>query len=174
MDRHVKLLICGIFLIFISTILTSYFGVLRGIYVLLANLTVLLPWLSLVFLESSGKAKEFQSKVIFLFLGMFIALLLIGTSFWKVETHFGHIVEVFVVFMMFPIAVLIFKRRLSKRGKKLLYSAETTREPWGFQWLANISIALKSPESTWVFICLLPAIIGGCLTYRAVTAVEKE
>ena len=155
-------------------ILTSYFGISRGIYVLSANLAVLLPWLSLIFLGSSGKAKEFQSKVIFLFLGMFIALLLtLGLVFGRWKLVLG-LIEVFVVFMMFPIAVLIFKRRLSKRGKKLLYSAETAKELWGFQWLANISIAFKAPEPVHVFICLLPAIIGGYLIYRAVTAVEKE
>ncbi|WP_297067490.1 hypothetical protein, partial [Thermococcus sp.] len=73
-----------------------------------------------------------------------------------------------------PTIVLIFKRKLSTKGKELLYSAETMRELWGFQWLANISIALKSPEPVYVFTCLLPAIIGGYLIYRAVTAVEKE
>ncbi len=174
MDRHIKLLICGILSIFISTVLTSYFGVLRGIYVLLANLAVLLPWLILIALGSSGKAKEFQSRIIFLLLGMFIALLLmLGLIFGRWEPILG-IVEVYLAFMMFPIAVLIFKRKLSTKGKELMYPAETTRELWGFQWLANISIALKSPEPVHVFTCLLPAIIGGYLTYEAFTAIEKE
>lgn len=154
-------------------ILTSYFGISRGIYVLSANLAVLLPWLSLIFLGSSGKAKEFQGKLIFLFLGMFIALLLIlGLVFGRWKLVLG-LIEVFVAFMIFPTIVLIFKRKLSTKGKELLYSAETAKELWGFQWLANISMALKSPEPMYVFICLLPAIIGGYLTYRAFTAVDK-
>jgi len=174
MERALREVLYGIILLFISSALVSYFGVLRGVYVLSANLAVLLPWLCLMVLGSSGRAKEFQSRAVSLLSAMFfVSLLILGPGFerWDVVLD---IVEVFAACMMFPVVVLIVKWRLSKRGKEIRYPAKTTKELWGFQWVANISIALKAPNPVRIFIFLLPAIMGGYMIYRAFTSVETE
>lgn len=162
----------GVALLFISSVFVSSFGVSRGVYVLSVNLVVLLPWLCLIAIGSSGRAKELQSRVIYLLSVMFFAdLLILGLSFrkWRIVLD---LIDVFGLFMMFPIIVLIFKWKLLKREKRLQYSADVTRELWGFQWLANISIALKSPEPAWIFIFLFPALLGGYMIYKAFESVE--
>jgi len=95
-----------------------------------------------------------------------VSLLILGLSFGAWDAVLN-ITEVFGLFMTFPAVVLVFKWKLSKMGKKLQYPPRTVRELWFFQWVANISIAQKAYSPVWVFILLLPALLGGYLIYKA-------
>lgn len=161
------MMLYGVASLFISSVLISHFGALRGIYVLSANLTVLVPWLSLMALGSSGRANEFQRRVVLFLGGIFtVSLLILGLSFGAWDTVLN-ITEVFGLFMTFPAIVLVFKWKLSRIGKKLQYPPRTVRGLWFFQWIADISIAQRASNPVWVFVFLLPALLGGYLIYKA-------
>ena len=167
MKKHESMVLYGVTSLFISSLLISHFGILRGIYVLSANLAVLVPWLSLIAFGSSGRANEFQRRIIFLLGGIFIvSLLILGLGFgaWNAVLD---IIEVFGLFMTFPVIFLVFKWKLSRMGKKLQYPPRTVRELWFFQWVADISIAQKASNPVWVFVFLLPSILGGYIIYAS-------
>ena len=90
MKRYEIMMLYGVTSLFISSVLISHFGALRGIYVLSANLTVLVPWLSLMALGSSGRANEFQRRVVLSRRNFHREPSDFGVEFWSLGCRFEH------------------------------------------------------------------------------------
>ncbi|NJF25576.1 hypothetical protein [Thermococcus sp. Bubb.Bath] len=172
MRNHIKLSVSGILLIFVSGIFISYLGIAKGLYSLSASLSVLIPWYILIILGNPKGTRELQEMATYGLMVLFIVTL---ASLWSFGyfTAVVNLLEVFAIFMVFPILVLGIGRKLSRWGKKVKYPPKATKEFWGFQWLVNLTLTFKSSEPLYVFISLLPATVGGYLIYKAFTAAEK-
>lgn len=174
MEGYKKYLAGGMFGLFLSFSFVARQDLLRGVYMLSINSLIIFVW---TVLTAHGRGKhrialKVQTYLIFGTLSLFsVPLFLIGIVYNRWDLV-GGLLMIFVAFSLFILMLITFERIAVQRGKELKYSPEDMKVFWAFQWLANLSLALKSNVPLETFLLVLPAIFGSYALFKGLVGVK--
>ncbi|AMM53100.1 hypothetical protein QDY65_06270 [Pyrococcus kukulkanii] len=174
MEKYKKYLVGGMFGLFLSFSFVARQGLLRGVYVLSINSLIIFVW---TVLTAHGRGKhrialKIQTYLIFGTLSVFFATLFLMGIVYNRWDLVGGLLMIFVAFSLFILMLIIFERIAVQKGKELKYSPRDMKVFWAFQWLANLSLVLKSNTPLETFLLILPAILGGYLLFKGLVTIK--